>query len=111
MPAWRLKLSNMKLKKGDNIKVVKGKDKGKTGKIDKVFPKLGKVLVGNVNLYKRHIKASSQNQPSEILTLTKPLPEENVILVCPKCHKETRIGYKIEKNKKVRICKKCEAEI
>lgn len=101
----------MKLKKGDNIKVVKGKDKGKTGKIDKVFPKVGRVLVGNVNLYKRHMKARSQNQPSQILTLTKPLAEENVVLVCPKCHKEARIGYRIEKNNKVRICKKCEAEI
>jgi large subunit ribosomal protein L24 len=101
----------MKLKKGDNIKVIKGKDKGKTGKIDKVFPKLGKVLVGNVNLYKRHMKARSQNEPSQILTLTKPLPEANVILVCPKCHKETRVGYKIEKNNKLRVCKKCEAEI
>lgn len=101
----------MKLKKGDNIKVVKGKDKGKTGKIDRVFPKINKILVSNVNLYKRHLKARSQTKPSEIITLTKPLPEENVILVCPKCHKETRIGYKIEKNNKLRICKKCNSEI
>ena len=101
----------MKLKKGDNIKVVKGKDKGKTGKIDQVFPKINKILVSNVNLYKRHLKARSQTKPSEIITLTKPLPEENVILICPKCHKETRIGYKIEKNNKLRICKKCNSEI
>ncbi len=101
----------MKLKKGDNVKVVIGKDKGKTGKIDRIFPKLNKVLVANVNLYKRHLKARSQKQPSEIITLTKPLPEENVALVCPKCHKETRIGYKIEKDAKVRICKKCNSKI
>ncbi len=101
----------MKLKKDDNIKVVRGKDKGKTGKIEKVFPKSGKVLVANINLYKRHLKARSQSQPSEIVTLTKPLPEENVILICPKCHKETRVGYKIEKDKKSRICKKCESQI
>ncbi len=101
----------MKLKKGDNIKVIKGKDKGKTGKIDRVFPKVSKVLVSNVNLYKRHLKARSETKPSEIITLTKPLPEENVILVCPKCHKETRVGYKIEKNNKLRICKKCNSEI
>jgi large subunit ribosomal protein L24 len=101
----------MKLKKGDNIKVIRGKDKGKTGKVDQVFPKLGKVLVANVNMYKRHLKARSQTKPSEIVTLTKPLPEENVILVCPKCHKETRVGYKIEKNVKSRICKKCNSEI
>jgi large subunit ribosomal protein L24 len=101
----------MKLKKGDNIKVVRGKDKGKTGKIDQTFPKIGKVLINTVNLYKRHMKARSQNKPSEIITIAKPLPEENVILVCPKCHKETRVGYRIEKGVKSRICKKCEAEI
>jgi large subunit ribosomal protein L24 len=101
----------MKLKKGDNIKVIRGKDKGKDGKVDKVFPKDGKVLVGNVNLYKRHMKARSQGQPSEIVTVTKPLPEENVVLVCPKCHKTTRVGYKIEKDRKVRICRKCKKEI
>lgn len=101
----------MKLKKGDNIKVVRGKDKGKTGKIDKVFPKKGKVLIANINLFKRHLKARSQGQPSEIVTLNKPLNEESVVLVCPKCHKETRVGYKLIKDKKTRICKKCESEI
>jgi large subunit ribosomal protein L24 len=101
----------MKLKKGDEIKVVKGKDKGKTGKIEKALPKEGKVLVTNVNLFKRHLKARSQSQPSEIVTLTKPLPEENVALVCPKCHKQTRVGYKLEKTNKVRICRKCGKEI
>jgi large subunit ribosomal protein L24 len=101
----------MKLKKGDNVKVIRGKDKGKEGKIDQVFPKLGKVLIANVNMYKRHLKARSQTKPSEIVTLTKPLPEENVILVCPKCHKTTRIGYRIEKNVKSRICRKCNSEI
>ena len=101
----------MKLKKGDNIKVIKGKDKGKDGKVDKVFPKIGKVLVANVNQFKRHLKARSQTQPSEIVTLTKPLREESVVLICPKCHKPTRVGYKIVKNVKSRICKKCKSEI
>ncbi len=101
----------MKLKKGDNIKVVRGKDKGKTGKIDKVFPKKGKVLIANINLFKRHLKARSQGQPAEIVTLNKPLNEESVVLICSKCHKETRVGYKLIKGKKSRICKKCESEI
>lgn len=101
----------MKLKKGDNIKVLKGKDKGKTGKIEQVLPKQNKVLIPNVNLYKRHLKTRSQSQPSEIITLTKPLPEANVVLICPKCGKQTRVGYKIVKNVKSRICKKCKSEI
>lgn len=101
----------MKIKKGDNVKVIRGKDKGKTGKVEKVFPKLGKVLIPNVNLFKRHLKARSEKQPSEIVTLTKPLPEESVALVCPKCHKITRVGFKLEKDVKSRICRKCKSEI
>jgi large subunit ribosomal protein L24 len=101
----------MKIKKGDSIKVIKGKDKGKEGKIEKVFPKIGKVLVTNVNLFKRHLKARSEKDPSEIVTLTKPLAEENVVLICPKCHKPTRVGFKIEKNTKHRICRKCKSDI
>jgi len=101
----------MKFKKGDEVKVVRGKDKGKTGKIEKVFPKMDKVVIPNVNLYKRHLKARSQTQPSEIITLTKPLHASNIKLVCPKCHLPTRIGFKIENSKKIRICKKCRQEI
>jgi large subunit ribosomal protein L24 len=100
-----------KLKKGDEVVVVAGKDSGKKGKIEKVFSKTNKVLVSGVNLYKRHLKARSQKQPSEIITITKPLPVSNVILVCPKCKKQTRVGFKLEKNDKKRICKKCKAEL
>ncbi len=101
----------MKLKKGDNIKVVKGKDKGKEGKIEEIFPKINKVVVNNVNQVKRHLKARSQEQPSEIITLTKPLQIANVALVCPKCHLQTRVGFKIDNKNKIRVCKKCKAEI
>lgn len=101
----------MKLRKGDLIKVVRGKDKGKEGKIETILPKLSKVIVNNVNQYKRHLKARSQNQPSEIVTLTKPLPVTNVALICPKCHLQTRVGVKEVKGNKIRICKKCQAEI
>lgn len=100
-----------KLKKGDEVKVVAGKDKGKTGKVEKVFSKEGSVVVGGVNLYKRHLKARSQKQPSEIITITKPLPVSNVMLVCVKCHLTTRVGFKKTEKEKVRICKKCNAEI
>lgn len=100
-----------KLRKGDEVKVIAGKDKGKTGKIDKVFPKENKVLIPGANQYKRHMKARSQNQPSEILTLTKPLPVANVRLICPKCHEITRIGFTFEEGKKVRVCKKCDQQI
>ena len=101
----------MKLKKNDLVKVVLGKDKGKTGKIDKVFSKVNKVLVVGVNQYKRHLKARSQSQPSEIVTITKPMPVSNVIMICPNCKKTARIGFKITGKNKVRICKGCGKEI
>lgn len=97
-----------KLHKGDEVKVIKGKDKGKTGKIEKVLAQSQRVVVTNINQYKRHMKARSQNQPSEIVTITKPISIANVCLVCPKCHVLTRVGFSVQDDKKVRICKKCE---
>jgi large subunit ribosomal protein L24 len=101
----------MKIKKGDQVKVVRGKDSGKTGSVDKVLSREEKVLVIGVNQYKRHMKARTQNKPSEIVTLTKPLPVSNVRLICPKCKLPTRVGYSMQKDKKVRICRRCEQEI
>lgn len=101
----------MKIKKGDEVKVVIGKDKGKTGKVEKVLPGEAKVLITGVNQYKRHMKARSQTQSSEIVTITVPLAVGKVRIMCPKCHTITRAGYRIEGEKKVRICRKCEQVI
>ncbi len=101
----------MKLKKGDEVKIIKGKDKGKTGKVEKVFPKKNSIIVNGINQYKRHLKARSQNQPSEIISLTLPMPESNAMLICPKCHLKTRIGFKIENKEKRRICRKCQGAL
>lgn len=101
----------MKLKKGDQVKIVVGKENGKTGTVAKVFTKEAKVLVEGLNQYKRHIKARMQGQKSEIITITKPLAVANVQIVCPKCKKPTRVGYKMLKDDKVRVCRKCNAEL
>lgn len=101
----------MKLKKGDEVKIVVGKDKGKTGKVEKLFPGKQKVLITGVNQYKRHIKGRAGMQKSEIVTITKPLSMANVRLICPKCHLPTRIGFQDINNKKERICKKCKQSI
>ncbi|MBI4080198.1 MAG: 50S ribosomal protein L24 [Candidatus Levybacteria bacterium] len=101
----------MKLKKGDIVAVVKGKDAGKSGKIMKVNASENSVVVENINQYKRHVKSRTQTKPSEIITITKPLPVANVAFLCPKCKKQTRIGYSIEKGEKNRICRKCNAKI
>lgn len=101
----------MKLKKGDLIKIVRGKDSDKTGIVEKVYTKESKVLVNGVNQYKRHVKARMQGQKSEIITINKPLHVSSVILICPNCKKQTRAGYKLIKGNKVRMCKKCGKEI
>ena len=97
----------MKLRKNDEVKVIRGKDSGKTGKVTRVLEKEAKVVVENVNQYKRHMKAKSQGQKSEIVTITKPLSLANVILVCPKCKQPTRVGFSNVKGAKERLCKKC----
>ena len=97
----------MKIKKGDTVKILKGRDKGKTGKVEKLYPKTEFILVAGVNEFKRHMKARSKDQKSEIVTITKPLRAANVVLVCPVCHKMTRVGFKFEKDKKFRVCQKC----
>lgn len=102
----------MKLRKGDNIIVTVGKDKGRKGKIEKVLPKVGKVLVPGINIYKKHTKPRGEKQPGGIIDIIKPLLIANVALICPKCSKQTRIGYQIDKTgTKHRICKKCQAII
>jgi large subunit ribosomal protein L24 len=101
----------MKIHKGDTVKVVTGKENGKTGKVERVFDKESKVLVEGLNQVKRHMKARSQTQPAEIVMLTKPLAVANVALLCPHCKKITRVGYVIEKGVKSRICKKCDKKI
>jgi large subunit ribosomal protein L24 len=99
----------MKIKSGDKVKVIRGKDRGKTGKVDKVFPKKGKVLVSGVNVFRRHLKPRGEKQPGGIVDINKPINVANVVLVCPSCNKNTKVGYLIDKKgEKTRICKKCQ---
>lgn len=101
----------MKIKKNDTIKILVGKDKGKTGKILKVFPKESKVLVEGLNLYKKHVRPKKQGEKGQIILLPRQINASNVAIVCSSCGRTTRIGYKIEGKNKTRICKKCEAAI
>lgn len=101
----------MRLRINDEILVTRGKDKSRRGKVDKVFPKEGHVLVGNVNVYKKHQKGMP-GKPGGIVEFSRPLPISNVALVCPNCKKTTRVGMMILKDgKKVRVCKKCKRQI
>jgi len=99
----------MKLKKGDQIKIVSGKDSGKTGKIEKVLPRRGMILVPGLNVVKKHLKARGEGKPGGIVEVVKPLLACKVALICPKCNQRTRIGFKLGKGKeKHRICRKCQ---
>lgn len=101
----------MKLKKGDQVKVMAGKDRGKTGAVEKVFADRNRVAVAGVNVYKRHTKPRAEGPKGGIIDFVRPITVANVALVCPKCKQVTRIGYKITAKEKVRICRKCEQEI
>ncbi len=97
----------MKFKKGDEVIVTLGKDKGKKGKIEKVVPKKNAVFVAGVNVYKKHRKSQGQDKSGGIIDIIKPLYVAKIQLICPKCHKPTRVGVKLEAKQKIRICRKC----
>lgn len=100
----------LKLKVGDTVRITAGKDKGREGKIEKIFPKQTKALIPGVNIYKKHVKGS-QGQKGGIYDIPRPLDFAKIALICPKCKKITRIGFKIVEKNKSRVCKKCNKEI
>ncbi|KKQ26289.1 MAG: 50S ribosomal protein L24 [Candidatus Woesebacteria bacterium GW2011_GWA1_37_8] len=100
----------LKFKVGDTVKITSGKDKGRDGKIEKIFIKEEKVLVPDVNIYKKHVKGA-QGQKGGIYDIPRPLSFAKIALICPKCKKVTRVGLKKLDKEKVRICKKCQKEI
>ena len=99
----------MNIKKGDQVKIVHGKDRGKTGSVLKVFLDNDKVTVEGLNLFKKRVRPKKTGQTGEMVSIARPLAVSNVMLVCRNCKKATRVGYRIEGNKKLRYCKKCEA--
>jgi large subunit ribosomal protein L24 len=104
----------MRIKKGDNVKITAGKDRGKTGKVIQAFPKLDKVVVEGANAMTKHMKTRKQGEKGQKIEYNAPLNATNVQLVCSKCNKVTRIGTKVltdSKNKRVRICVKCNEAI
>jgi large subunit ribosomal protein L24 len=101
----------MNIKKGDTVKILYGKERGRRGPVVAVDPKNERIIVEGLNLYKRHLKGDGRTRTSEIVTIEKPFPISKVMLVCPSCDKPTRVGIKQEGDKKVRVCKKCGKEI
>ena len=104
--------TKIKLKKGDNVLVVAGKDRNKKGVVSRVMTEKNQVVVDGVNLSVKHMKARKAGEKGQKVKIAKPLNVSNVMLVCAKCGKAARIGYRVSaEGSKVRICRKCDQEI
>jgi len=101
----------MKIRKGDNVKIISGKDRGKTGKITHFFPREDKVVVEGVNIHKKHSRPKKQGQKGQIIQMPMPIHVSNAMIVCKVCGKTTRVGVKTTEKEKIRVCKKCDGEL
>ncbi|KKR44960.1 MAG: 50S ribosomal protein L24, large subunit ribosomal protein L24 [Microgenomates group bacterium GW2011_GWC1_41_20] len=100
----------IKFKTGDTVKITAGKDKGRDGKIEKILTTEEKAVIPGVNLYKKHVKGFGEVKGG-IYDIPRALGFGKIALICPKCKKMTRVGFKFAGEEKVRICKKCGKEI
>ncbi len=102
----------MRIKTGDKVKILGGKDKGKIGKVLQVFPKKGKISIEGINLMYKNMRPRKQGEKGQKIQFPAALVISKVILVCPRCGKPNRVGFKkLEDKKKVRICNKCKEAI
>jgi large subunit ribosomal protein L24 len=101
----------MRIKKNDKIKVIAGKDLGKEGKVIHVLKDLGKVVVEKINIVKKHTRPKKEGEKGQRVEIPSPIDVSNVMLVCPKCSKTTRVEYDIAEGGKNRVCKKCKKEM
>ncbi|MEK7498310.1 MAG: 50S ribosomal protein L24 [Patescibacteria group bacterium] len=99
------------IKKGDNVRVVTGKERGKTGRVLRVIRDAGRVVVEGVNVFKKHTRPKKQGQKGEIVSISRSMNVSNVMIVCSKCGQRTRVGHTITGDTKIRACKKCKGEI
>lgn len=101
----------MKIKKGDQVKIISGNDKGKQGKVLVVLPEEHRIVVEGINVKKKHVRPKQQGKKGELVRIPAPFPASRVQLVCSKCGKMTRAGYSSNSGGKIRVCKKCGQEI
>jgi large subunit ribosomal protein L24 len=101
----------MKVKKGDTVLIISGKDKGKKGKVLRVLIDEKRIVIEGANLIKKHQKPKQSGEKGQMVEMPAPIDSSNVKLICSKCNKATRIGYKILNDNKYRVCKKCGKQI
>lgn len=104
-------MMKINIKKGDNVLVLTGKEKGKSGKVIETNPKDGLVIVENINIVTKHKKPRSQQDKGGIIKKPAPVKVSNLMVICPVCGKATRVSHKEVNGKNVRICKKCGASL
>jgi large subunit ribosomal protein L24 len=103
---------SVRIRKGDEVEVIAGKDRGKRGTVQEVHPDARSLIIAGVNIHKRHTKANPQrNVKGGIIEQPAPMDVSKVMLVCPKCGERTRVGHKVEDGEKQRVCKSCGEEI
>ncbi|MFA6250616.1 MAG: 50S ribosomal protein L24 [Candidatus Shapirobacteria bacterium] len=101
----------MKILTGDKVKILLGKDKNRTGQVVRTYPKLNTVLVKDINIFKRHLKAQ-KGQKGGIIEKERPLAASKLMLICPNCQKPVRVHYRLNPSSgKTRYCSKCQSEI
>ena len=102
----------MKIKKNDMVLVIAGRDRGKKGKVRQALPRTKKVIVDGINIMKRHSRTRGQARQAGIIDIEMPFSVSNVMLICNKCDKPTRVGYRVlDDGKKARICRNCHENI
>lgn len=97
----------MKIKKGDTVLIIKGKDRKKTGRVMKALPKEEKVIIEGLNLVKKHLRPRRMGEKGQIIEVPRAIFVSNVKLICPKCKKAVKVGYTFVDGRKLRQCKKC----
>lgn len=105
-------MAGMKIRKGDRVRIMTGKDRGREGEVTFAFPATGKVIVNGTNVAKRHQKPTQSTKQGGIIDKEMPMRVDNVAIICPSCGKPTRIGFRFEADgTKVRVCRKCEGDL
>lgn len=97
----------MNIKKGDQIKIISGKDRGKTGTVLRAITKEGKITVEGINLFKKRSRPKRQGEKGEVVHVARPFWASKAMLICKNCKAPTRVGFRYEGTKKIRFCKKC----
>ena len=101
----------MNIKKGDNVKMLSGKDRGKTGAVVRVTPSTGRIMIEGLNVFKKHSRPTKQGQKGQMVEVSRSVNASNVMIICPSSKVPVRVGHRDEGNRTVRFCKKCKSII